>query len=449
MIIKQFFDTPLAHSSYAVISDNKMALIDPARDTTPYEKFAMENDSDIVMVLETHPHADFVSSHKELHEKFGAPVYINPKAGVSYPHQPLEHGDEVTLGQVTFRALFTPGHSPDHNSYLLLDEKGKEKAVFTGDSLFVGDVGRPDLREGAGNIQASRHDLAEMMFDSIRNIFTDLQDDTLVYPAHGAGSLCGKNMSQDRFSTIGREKKENWAFQLQDKKKFIESFLEGQPFIPKYFPYDVELNRHGADALTTAVSGVKRLTRRAQLEKNVLIIDTRPANQFKAGHYPGAINIIGEEEEKFETWLGAIVAPNESFYLVSENAEKLARILLRVAKIGYESQVTGALVYDGEGEEKTDSLDKENFSKHPEEYTIVDIRNESETANGKIFRHAISIPLHSLRTRINEVPEDKPVVVHCAGGYRSATGSSILQARKQVPVFDLSDFVKEFQENVT
>lgn len=445
MIIKQFFDEALAHSSYAIASGGKVALVDPARDIRPYEEFARTHNSKIEMVLETHPHADFVSSHKELHERFGAKVYINPKTGVSYAHEPLEHGDEVTLGKVVFRTLFTPGHSPDHNSYLLLDENGGEKAVFTGDSLFVGDVGRPDLREGVGNIQTSRYDLADMMFDSVHTIFDKLSDETLVYPAHGAGSLCGKNMSDEKFSTIGKEKKNNWAFQFHDRQKFIESFLEGQSFIPRYFPYDVDLNRTGAESLDKAMQGIPRLTDTSEFDGKSLIIDSRPADQFKKGHYPGSFNIIGEEKEKFETWLGAIVAPGELYYLIGENEEKLKKVLFRTAKIGYETSIAGAMVYDGTGTETINPLNISEFKENMDKFTIVDIRNESELSEGKIFDSAIAIPLPELRKRALEIPADKPVVVHCAGGYRSATGSSILQNALDTEVYDLSDAVKEFQ----
>ncbi len=446
MVVKQFFDETLAHSSYAIASAGKVALVDPARDTAPYEAFARDNDGEIVAVFETHPHADFISSHREFQEKLGAKVYIHPKAGVAYDYSPLEHGEEVKIGGVTFRALFTPGHSPDHNSYLLLDENGVEKAVFTGDSLFIGDVGRPDLREGVGNIQASRHDLASMMYETITNIFTKLPDDVVVYPAHGAGSLCGKNLSDDLESTIGREKETNWAFQFDDEQKFIESYLEGQSFIPKYFPYDVDLNRKGAGALDTALAGVPRLHGKADIKEGIQIIDVRPSAQFKAGHYAGAINIQAGEKEKFETWLGAIVAPNESYYLVAENETQLTEVIFRAAKIGYEAQLAGGLVYDGAGDEKSETIDLAEFKANPDEYTIVDIRNTSEVKGNEIFDGAINLPLHELRQRSGEVPAGKPVVVHCAGGYRSAAGSSILENALQVPVYDLSEAVKEFQE---
>lgn len=258
MHIKHFYDHALAQGSFAIESNGKVALVDPSRDIQPYIDFAKQHDADIIAVFETHPHADFISSHLEIQEKFGAKIYVNEKVGVSYDFKHIGHGDEVKVGKVTFRALFTPGHSPDHNSYLLLDENGNEKAVFTGDSLFVGDVGRPDLREGAGNIQVSRKELAGMMYDTVNGVFSELADDTIVYPAHGPGSLCGKNMSNDLSSTISNEKANNWAFQIQEKDKFVNAFLEGQSFIPKYFPNSVEVNRKGAKYLEDAVKNADK-----------------------------------------------------------------------------------------------------------------------------------------------------------------------------------------------
>ncbi|MEJ2003860.1 MAG: MBL fold metallo-hydrolase [Cyclobacteriaceae bacterium] len=446
MNIEQIYDKSLAHGSYAIESDGKVAVVDPGRDIKPYVDFAEKHNGKIVAVFETHPHADFASSHIEFKEKFGATIYVNPKVGVSYEFTPMEHNEEVKLGKATVRALFTPGHSPDHNSYLLLDENGEEKAVFTGDSLFVGDVGRPDLREGVGNIQVNRKELAGMMYNTIHNIFADLNDDVLVYPAHGAGSLCGKNMSDDLYSTIGREKETNWAFQLTEEPKFIESYLEGQSFIPKYFPFDVDLNRKGAEPLEQAISKVPRLDSTDNLEEGVMIIDTRDQEDFKKSHVAGALNIMSKEDDKFETWLGAIVDPGEKFYLVSGDKDSLEWDIRRAAKIGYEGHIKGAVVFSG-GQAHTDNIDLNDFKENPEDYTIVDIRNKSEVADGKIFESAINIPLPELRERAGEVPTDKPVVVHCAGGYRSAAGSSILEKKLgNVKVFDLSEAVKTFQE---
>ncbi|WPP48337.1 MBL fold metallo-hydrolase [Catalinimonas niigatensis] len=440
MKIKQFYDDGLAHASYAIISKGKAALIDPARDPKPYLDFAKEQKADIVAVFETHPHADFVSSHLELHTKAGATIYINGDMGAAYPHQILEDGEEVQIGEVTIRALYTPGHSPDHSTYLLIDEAAKPHAVFTGDSLFVGDVGRPDLREGAGKTKAQRKELARKMYHTINHVFKSLDDDIIVYPAHGAGSLCGKNMSSDKSSTIGREKEENWAFQIQQEEEFVKALLEDQPFVPHYFPYDVEVNRTGASPLEESIRAVSRQNYDVPLEKGVLIVDTRPKEQFKQGHFPGAFNIMNGE--KFETWLGSIVKPEEPYYLIAENEQELDEVIRKAAKIGYEKQIRTARVVSQPKDQPSAKLDLEHFKEHPDAYQVVDLRNLSEGDN--LFEQAQRIPLHELRERVEEIKTDKPVVVHCAGGYRSAAGSSILEGALDTKVYDLSEAVKDF-----
>jgi len=449
MKVKQFYDKALAHGSYAILSEGEIALIDPARDPKPYLDFAEENEAQIIAIFETHPHADFISSHLEFHHNYGAQIYINSKVGVDYPHQPMNDGDEVKFGNVTLKALFTPGHSPDHNSYLLIDEKGFNHSVYTGDSLFVGDVGRPDLREGAGNIQVQREELARQMFGTINNVFKPLEDGVLVYPAHGAGSLCGKDMSEETFSTLGRERFENWAFQLDNEKDFVKALLEDQPFVPKYFPYDVEINRKGSPALEESIRSVPVLDSNVSLDESIMIIDARPEPDFKAGHFEGAINIQDKEGEKFETWLGAIIDPGEPFYLISDSEQNLNSAILKTAKIGYETQIKGGLVAPGNLSIKMEPLDVENFKGQFDGFTIVDIRNPNERQEAQIFSMSINIPLPELRERAAEISKEKPVVVHCAGGYRSAVGASIIQRefKENGKVFDLSEAVNDFKEN--
>ncbi len=444
MNVKQFYDKGLAHGSYAIESSGEIALIDPGRDPQPYIDFAQDHNARIVAVLETHPHADFASSHLEFHKKYGATIYVNPQVGVAYPHKAVEDGDEISIGQVVFKTLFTPGHSPDHNSYLLLDESGTAHSVFTGDSLFVGDVGRPDLREGAGNLQMQREGLAKMMYETVNNVFKELPDHITVYPAHGAGSLCGKNMSTDTYSTIGREKSKNWAFQVAHEADFVKALLEDQPFIPKYFPYDVDINRNGVPGLQESIREVPYLDNNRQLDPQALIIDTRPQQQFKAGHVPGAINL--QDGGKFETWLGSIVGPTESFYLIAQDLPELKQVIGKTAKIGYETLIKGALV-STDGEQSTDAISFDQFKVNPENFTIVDIRNTSEFQEGAFFDSALNIPLPELRERVNEIPAHKPVVVHCAGGYRSAAGASIVSKGfdNGTLVYDLGEHIKEFQ----
>lgn len=446
MKIKQFEDKGLAHYAYAILSErsNEIVLIDPARDPQPYYDFAAANNAKIVGVIETHPHADFVSAHLEIHQTTGATIYAHSLVGADYPHQTFDEGDVLQLGDVKLKSLHTPGHSPDSIS-IVLEHEGRDKAVFTGDTLFIGDVGRPDLRESAGNITAKREELARQMYHSTREKLMKLADDVLVYPAHGAGTLCGKGLSEANSSTIGAEKMTNYALQEMSEDKFVQVLTEDQPFIPKYFGYDVGLNKQGAPAYQPSLDKVNWLEKNHRPEKGALIVDARGQETFKKGHLPGAFNI--QNGGKFETWLGSIIDPKESFYLIAGSEQELRELITKAAKIGYESKIKGAFVQDTQTEATTPALDLEQFSKNPEAFTIVDIRNASETKAEKIFAGAINIPLPELRERASEVPANKPVVVHCAGGYRSAAGSSILEtALPQTKVLDLSEAVSDFKK---
>lgn len=447
MIIERFYDEKLAHASYLIVSDGAAAVVDPARDPKPYLDFAKAHNATIVAVFETHPHADFVSSHLEFITKHGATTYVHPNMGVNYPATPLDHGEQIQVGEVYFKALFTPGHSPDHNTYLLIDAKGKETAVFTGDSLFIGDVGRPDLRESAGNLTGKRAELAGMMYDTIQNIFKPMGDDIKVFPAHGAGSLCGKNLSDATESTIGQERATNWAFKMESKEAFVDALLEGQPFVPKYFPYSVEMNRIGAPDYEPSVQQVNRMERNAELEKGIAVVDIREAADYQAGHLPGSFNIPNTEGDRFETWVGSIISPEENFYLVGTDPDKLDNAIRRLAKIGYEKLIKGAGLYDTDRmTETTPAFDVEDFKLHMDQYTIVDLRNANEVAdNGRIFDDAMVVSLPELREKYDQIPTDKPVVLHCAGGYRSAVGSSILHTlQPNARVLDMSEHVKSF-----
>lgn len=444
MKIKQFKDSPLAHYSYAVVSEGKMALIDPSRNPLQYYQFAEEEDAKIVAVFETHPHADFVSSHCQVREQTGATIYVSKLLGADYEHQAFDEGDTVHIGNVSFKALNTPGHSPDSITIVAQDEH--RTALFTGDTLFIGDVGRPDLREKVGNMTAKRVELAKAMYHTIQNKFNGLPDDAIVYPAHGAGSLCGKNMSTDSSSTLGYERKYNWAFQEQTEEKFVETILKDQPFIPHYFGFNVDVNKTGAANVQETKAAVKLRLMVDRIEEGITVIDVRDGEKYKRNHLPNSINIMARnDDDKFETWLGAIVKPNEPFYLVVENVKQVRNVLERTAKIGYEIQLKGVLTLADEPFQSSDEFSLRDFKDHREKYTIVDIRNQSEVAEGKIFDSAITIPLNELRERANEVPADKPIVVHCAGGYRSTAGASILENFfHKTDVFDLSEDIRKF-----
>lgn len=444
MNIQQFYDEGLAHASYAILSEGKIALVDPGRNPQQYSDFAQANNAKIVAVIETHPHADFVSSHLEFYKNDDATIYVSKLVGAEYPHTSFDEGDSFKMGKVRFHALHTPGHSPDSISILLKDESGKDHALFSGDTLFIGDVGRPDLREKAGNMTAQREELAKMMYHTVQDKLKPLADEVLVFPAHGAGSLCGKNLSDARQSTIGEQRATNWAFTDLDEKTFVDSLLQGQPYIPKYFGYDVDMNKKGAPSYQRSISQVSIWPEGATLPGDVLVIDTRKQEDFVAGHIPGSINIMNGG--KFETWLGSIVGPEEKFFLVADSAAELEILITKTAKIGYEQLIKGAAVNPAGMTEKASSFDLDAFKANKEQFTIVDIRSRDEHATAPIFEEAINIPLQELRERAAEIPKEKPVVIHCAGGYRSAAGSSIVAGvLKDAEILDMSEAIKEFQ----
>lgn len=449
MQIKQWEDKNLSQFSYAILSDceKQAILVDPSRNPQPYLDWAKENDATIAGIIETHPHADFISSHLELHKATGATIYTHSLVGASYPHQVFDDGATIELGKIKLRSIHTPGHSPDSIS-ILLEHNGKQKAVFTGDTLFIGDCGRPDLREGAGNRQAKREDLAKQMYYSLREKLMKLDDDVLLYPAHGAGTLCGKNLSKESSSTMGQEKRTNWCLQEATEDEFVKNLLADQPFIPAYFAYNVELNRVGAPEMQNSIAKVKiensNSSFEQQLDTNLWVIDVRSEKDFKEGHLPNSINLM--ENGKFETWLGSIIKPGERFYLAGESKEQLQRVVERTAAIGYETAIAAAFVING-GSSKEADINVDLFNKHLSDYTIVDVRNTSEVKEKQIFLNSLHIPLAELRERIAEIPTNKPIVVHCAGGYRSAAASSLIHSKLNgtTQVFDLSEAIKQFQ----
>lgn len=443
MEIKQFYDKPLAHASYAVMSNGEMIIIDPTRDPQQYYDFASSRVARIVGVIETHPHADFASGHKEISDTMGCPIYVSKLVGAEYHHIPFDEGDKIKLAKLTLKAINTPGHSPDSVSILVVDEEGKEHAIFTGDTLFVGDVGRPDLREKAGNLTALREEMARAMYRSTREKLMLLPAHIAVYPAHGAGSLCGKNISTDTWSTIGRELKENYALRKMSEDDFVEVLLEDQPYVPKYFSHCVEVNRSGARSLAEALSEVNWLGAEDKLDADVLVVDTRTPATFAAGHLKNAINI--PDGGKFETWLGTIVGPDERFYLLTADKQSAEAMLKKVARIAYEDVMAGIVVADPDGPLYSEPTDLTAFRKNPEAFTVLDVRKDSENSY-RPFAHSVNIPLQFLRERQNEIPKGKPIVVHCSAGYRSAIATSILALKKRKePVYDLGEAIHDFQ----
>lgn len=446
--IEQFDDRGLAHYSYAILSDGKIALVDPARDPQPYYDFAKQHHATIVAVIETHPHADFVSSHAEIMQTTGAKIYVSKLVDAGYKHTPFDDGDVLELGHVKLHSINTPGHSPDSIS-ILMTANGQQIALFSGDTLFVGDVGRPDLREKAGNITAKREELARMMYKTVQNKLKPLEDQVVVYPAHGAGSLCGKALSSAASTTIGAERLTNYAFRDMSEDEFVNELTSSQPHIPKYFGNSVGLNRNGAPSYAEAVAKVPRLghLRPDQVEstlgKDALIVDVRSEIEFKSGHLKGSLNI--QHNSKFDTWLGTIFSPQDRYYIAVGSEEQMEEVIRRAAFIGYESGILGVFVMDAAAADaRLAKADLDALLASPASYTIIDVRDVNEHTSAPIFEGSINIPLHELRERIAEVPTNKPIMVHCAAGYRSAAGSSIIarELGDKVEVHDIGEAIK-------
>jgi len=443
--IEQFKDKGLAHFSYAVLVDRKIIIIDPERNPQIYYDFAKQNDAKIIGVIETHPHADFASAHLEIHKSENATIYASSLTKPAYPFTPFDDGNVIKLSDtVSLRSLYTPGHAPDHVA-AVLQESGKDIAVFSGDALLIGDVGRPDLRDYSKDVLSQRKKLAGMMYNTIHQKFAKLDDDVIVYPAHGAGSLCGKAMRDVPSSTIGYEKAHNYAFEPRSEAEFVAILLSDLPFIPKYFPYDVGINIQGVPAIKTGIADVKLLQKNYRPDAKSLIIDGRSSAVFKNSYLTNAINI--QDGGKFETWLGSVVPPNVPFYLVAANDNDLAVLITKSAKIGYELNITGAFVYDALDGNKFEEFNAATFNPDSSKYTIIDVRTEKEVKEDKIFANSINIPLEDLSSRISEIPTNKPILVNCASGYRSAAGSTII--KKYLPgqeVFDLGKAVTQYDE---
>lgn len=443
-VIEQFEDKGLAHFSYIVMADKKIIVIDPKRDPQVYYDYAKEHNAEIIGIIETHPHADFASAHLEMHQKLNVPIYASSLTNPGYPGTAFDEGAIIQLTkEIGIRSLYTPGHSPDHISAVLF-ENGKDIAVFSGDSLLFGDVGRPDLRDFSNNIEAQRHKLAEMMYDTIHGKFAALDDEVIVYPAHGAGSLCGKSIRQALSSTIGFEKIHNYAFGNMTKSEFVDLLLDDQPFIPKYFPYSVGLNLKGAPVLATSLAGIDYLPANHQPEAGSLIIDSRPAEAFKASYITDAINI--QDSNSFATWLGSLVSPDGVFYLIAADEEHLKAAISKVASIGYETKIKGAFIYDATNGKQFAVFDETTFDPEENKFTYIDVRMPSEVEQETVFKNSINLPLQELDQRISEIPTDKPILVNCASGYRSAAASSMIQ--KLLPaaqIYDLGAHVEEFK----
>jgi glyoxylase-like metal-dependent hydrolase (beta-lactamase superfamily II)/rhodanese-related sulfurtransferase len=436
MFFKQFYLNCLAHASYLIGSDGEAVVVDPQRDVDQYLEEAEIAGLKIKYVIETHLHADFVSGHRELAARTDAEIVFGQQAAATIPHRPVKDGDELAVGKVKLRFLETPGHTPEGICVLVIDTEVSDQPqrVLTGDTLFIGDVGRPDLAGGKGYTPQT---MAALMYDSLHEKLLRLDDAVEVYPAHGAGSMCGKNLSTETSSTIGEQRKVNYALQPMTKEEFVRVMTTDLPEAPAYFSKDAEINRTGAEALTLlaqapALSPAEVCRLAAQ---GSVILDVRDANDFGAGHIPGALNIgLGGQ---FASWAGSLIPMASPILIVADNDERIEEAQLRLARVGLEN-VQGYLVggmnaWQEAGLERA-AVQQITVAELKElidtrsDLQLIDVRRPGEHDSGHA-PHAISSPLATLREvlpHLNLSPNKQTAVI-CAGGYRSSAGTSILQ----------------------
>ena len=435
MFFEQFFLTCLAHASYMIGSEGEAAVVDPQRDVDIYLKVAAEQNLKIRYIFETHLHADFVSGHRELAERTGAKICIGAKAKAAFAHVPLTDGFEVKMGAVWIRALETPGHTSESICLVVGEGQGETSAptaVLTGDTLFIGDVGRPDLSK-----DHTPSELAGLLYDSLHNKLLTLPDSVAVYPAHGAGSLCGRSMRAERSSTIGTERLTNYALQIPTREAFIEQLTHNLPNRPEYFLEDAEINRSGAAALTELppLPALLPTEVSAWLQRKGNVLDVRSAEAFAAGHIPGSIAIALSGQ--FASWAGGVLGIHSNPVLVGESAAQIEEARLRLARVGIED-VRGYLAGGIEAWQSeslpvatTQQISAEELSEHLQSgkirsIDIVDVRRESEWQSGHIPGVACRA-LDSFPQALPAVDRDRPAAVHCKSGYRSMIACSLLE----------------------
>ena len=431
MYFEQFYLGCLAHASYMLGSEGEAAVVDPQRDVDLYLKAANEHGLKIRHIFETHLHADFVSGHVELAERTGATIHIGAKAGATFPHEALRDGSEVKLGKIRITALETPGHTPEGVSLVITDEEKSAKpwAVLTGDTLFIGDVGRPDLSKAHTPQQ-----LAGMMYDSLHGKLLKLSDDVLVYPAHGAGSLCGRSMRAERSSTIGTERLTNHALQIKSRDEFIRQLTENLPARPEYFLQDAQINRKGAPALgeLPELSPVSPQELKTLLEQGVFALDVRPNAEFAAAHVPDSVNIALSGQ--FASWAGALMGLGAKPVLIADTPEQYSEARMRLARVGIEDPrgfLQGGMAAWKQAGLPAAQLPQitaleldECLSSHG--LQVLDVRREPEWQAGHIAE-AAWFPLDQFKISAPEVDLAKPLAVHCQGGYRSMIACSLLR----------------------
>ena len=437
MKIEQIYTGCLSQGTYYIESNGEVAIIDPLREIDTYLKLAKENNAKIKYIFETHIHADFVSGHLTLSNATGAPIIFGPNTITSYPVTIAEDQQVFKLGNLTFVALHTPGHTLESTTYLLKDNVGKDLAIFTGDTLFIGDVGRPDLAQKQSG--KTQRDMAGMLFDSLRKKIMPLSDDVIVYPAHGAGSACGKKISRETFSTLGNQKSSNYALNKSlSKEEFINELTEGLESPPAYFPMNVKMNQEGYNHIENILRKNLNPLDTDEFEKlanqsGVLILDVRNQIQFAEEHIPGSI-FIGIDGG-FAPWVGAIVGDVKRPILLITPKGREKETITRLARVGFDNALgflEGGLSSWKVKGKKTDSVSTIEASKLGkkifDQTKIIDVRKNSEFSNGHL-KNALNIPLDQLSKNFDKIPLEGDFFVHCAGGYRSMIASSILKSR--------------------
>ncbi len=429
MYFEQFYLTCLSHASYMIASEGVAAVVDPQRDVGIYVEEARKHSLRIGHLIETHLHADFVSGHRELAALTGARIYLGARAGAKFPHVPVRDGDEIAFGNVRLKFLETPGHTIESVSIVVTDlERSPEPyCVLTGDTLFIGDVGRPDLAPGMTPQQ-----LAGMLFESLHTKLLKLPDAVQVYPAHGAGSLCGRQMSAERSSTIGKERATNYALRPSDPQEFIRLVTAELPERPEYFAQDVELNRAGAAPLSE-LPPIPALSPAEVLEKQKLgaiVLDTRPSMQFGPAHVPGSIHagLSGQ----FASWAGIVLGLGHELIIVAEDDAAVEESRLRLARVGIE-HVLGYLadgivgwIKAGMPVEQIGQIGVEDLRREAAGLQVIDVRRPAEFEAGHVAG-AMLKPLNKLNAMLDDLDKTRPVAVYCKSGYRSSIASSLLQ----------------------
>lgn len=458
MKVEQIYTGCLAQGAYYIESNGEAAIIDPLREVAPYIQKAELNGATIKYVLETHFHADFVSGHLDLAQKTGATIVYGPTASPNFPFYSAKDGEELSIGKIKIKVIHTPGHTMESTCYLLLDEHGQATSLFSGDTLFIGDVGRPDLAQKVQE-DLTQDILAGHLFDSLRNKIMPLADNIIVYPAHGAGSACGKNMSKETSDTLGNQKKQNYALRADmTKEEFIAEVLNGLAAPPSYFPLNVMMNIQGYDSIDKVLErGQHALSpaafEAAANETNALILDTRDAQSFAKGFVPNSINI--GIDGSFAPWVGSMIPDIKQEILLVTEPGRETEVITRLARVGYDFTIgylEGGIESWKKAGKETDtiqSISADTLAAKQQEnpsIAIVDVRKASEYGSEHIL-NAQNAPLDFINESMATIDKDKTYFVHCAGGYRSMIFISILKARGFEHLIDVKGGFKEIKES--